>query len=310
MSKDKKFSSVLGVTVGMGILSWKSHKTLEKSLQSYEKVGLKDFFDEVKIVFQEVSEEDKELAKKYGYEYVGINKNLGIQNGHTLIAENLSTDYVLVLENDNPLVEDKDTVYARLAKALSLLQDNKIDIMRLRHRWEFGEGFCLEKYTNMFDVQNLHEKYSYDTTIVNSTFTQSLYKFFKRSLRPLKAMRVAGYSLYFEKEPHKVFPKYIDKLEEELFCINSYIMTWTNQSVLLKLELYKKLLKYAQENPSSRTANGFQDFEKPLNSMWWRKQNYKIGLGEGIFTHNRFDDSWRESHHAFNTTISSISKGK
>jgi hypothetical protein len=301
MNISRKISSSYDCTVGVGILSWKSHKTLEKSLQSYEKIGFKDYFDEIKIIFQEITTEDKELAEKYGYDYVGIEKNVGIQGGHKLIYENLKTDYILVLENDNPLVEDKNTVTERLFKAMELLENNVIDVMRLRHRWDFGEGFSLEKYLNFFSIEELHEKYSY--LDVKDNFIENVKKTIKRFIRPSKIERLAGYSLYCEKYPEKIFPKYIKKIDEELYIVSSHILTWTNQSVLLKRKFYGELLKYADENPSSRAANGFQDLEKPLNSKWWRNQNYQIGVGEGIFTHNRFDDSWRESHHAFNKVI-------
>lgn len=301
MDKMQKLSNILNCTVGVGILSWKSHKTLEKSLQSYEKIGFKNLFDEVKIIFQEIGLEDEELAKKYGYDYVGTKENLGIQRGHNLIHDNIDTDYILVLENDNPLIEDGSVVFDRLIQSLQLLENGSIDMMRLRHRWKFGEGFSLEKYLNYFEVQELHEKYCSDKIALNS-FNKFI-KPIKRFLRPQKANRVSGYSLYYEKYPEKVFPKYVKKIDNELFAVDSYIMTWTNQSVLLKRKFYCELLKYADEHPSSRTANGFPDFEKPLNSLWWREQSYKIGVGEGIFTHNRFDDSWRKEHHAYNKTI-------
>lgn len=291
------------VTIGVGILSWKSHKTLEKSLQSYEKVGFKDFFDEVKIIFQEVSDDDKKLAEKYGYDYVGLEQNVGIQRGHRSIYENLSTDYVLVLENDNPVIESRDIMYERLYEAINLLNNKTIDIMRLRHRWNFGEGFSLDKYLNFFDVNQLHEKYNY-LEIKEASVFEKIYKSINRVLRPDKTQRLAGYSLYCEKYPEKVFPNEIKKIKDELFLVDSSIMTWTNQSVLLSRELYGYLLDYADANPSSRAANGFQDLEKPLNSKWWRDQNYKIGVGEGIFSHNRYDDSWRSGHHAYNQSIS------
>lgn len=301
MNTAEKLSSIVKCTVGVGILSWKSHETLEKSLQSYEKIGFKDFFDQAKIIFQEFSLEDKKLAEKYGYEYVGTKENLGIQHGHKLIYENITTDYVLVLENDNPVIEDSSTSFHRLLQAVELLENGTIDLMRLRHRWKFGESFSLEKYLQYFDVQNLHEKYCHDSIVEHSL--DSFIKPIKRFLRPDKADRLAGYSLYFEKYPEKIFPKFIKKIEDELFSVSSYIMPWTNQSVLLKRRFYGELLEYADKNPSSRTANGFQDLEKPLNSKWWRDQNYQIGIGEGIFTHNRFDDSWRKSHQAFNENI-------
>jgi hypothetical protein len=301
MNNIEKISSKMNATVGVGILSWKSHKTLEKSLESYEKVGFKELFDEVKIIFQEISEEDKLLAQKYGYDYVGTEKNLGIQNGHKLIHDNLSTDYVLVLENDNPIIVDRKTLEERLSQSIKHLENGNIDVMRLRHRWNFGEGFSLEKYTEYYEVQKLHEKYSAEA--IKSNIVSPIIKAIKRFLRPEKAIRIAGYSLYFEKEPEKVFPLYIKEIDKEFYSVDSSILTWTNQSAFLKRKFYGELLDYAYSNPSSRTANKFPDLEKPLNSKWWRDQNYKIGVSEGLFTHNRFDDSWRKSHHAYNKSI-------
>jgi hypothetical protein len=289
------------ITIGVGILSWKSHKTLEKSLESYQKIGFKNLFDEVKIIFQEITPEDKKLAEKYGYDYVGTEKNLGIQNGHKLIHDNLSTDYVLVLENDNPIIVDNKTLKERISKSIEHLENGNIDVMRLRHRWNFGEGFSLEKYTEYYDVKNLDEKYCSED--IKTSFFSSLKKSAKRFFRADKSLRIAGYSLYFEKEPQKVFPKYIKKIDEEIFSVSSNILTWTNQSAFLKRKFYGELIDYAYANPSSRTSNNFQDLEKPLNCKWWREQNYKIGVCEGIFTHNRFDDSWRKSHHAYNKGI-------
>lgn len=301
MENIEKVLKKRSVTIGLGILSWKSHKTLEKSLESYEKINLKNIFDEVKIIFQEITEEDKKLAKKYGYNYVGTHNNLGIQYGHKLIHDNLSTDYVVVLENDNPVIVDRETFKQRIENSIVYLENNEIDLMRLRHRWDFGEGFSLDKYTDFYEVKNLHEKYSSNKII--STFFTPVIKLFKRFIRSEKALRIAGYSLYFEKEPQKIFPKYIKKIDEEIFSVDSYILTWTNQSVLLKRKFYGELIDYAYANPSSRTSNNFQDLEKPLNCKWWREQNYKIGVCEGIFTHNRFDDSWRKTHHAYNKGI-------
>lgn len=297
---NEKLSTFFKSTIGVGILSWKSHKTLEKSLLSYEKNNFKDFFDESKIIFQEISSDDISLAQKYGYDYVGTSTNKGIQAGHKLIYENLLTDYILILENDNPLVESVIICEERLKQAIKYLENKEVDIVRLRHRWNFGEGFSLEKYLSFYSINELNEKYSYKE--INEEKFDFIKKI-KRFFRPDKAQRVAGYSLYFEKNPHKVFPEFIKKIEDDFFSVSSNIMPWTNQSVLISRKLYGELLDFAYNNPSSRTSNGFQDLEKPLNCKWWRNQNFRIGVSEGIFTHNRFDDSWRKTHHAFNKNI-------
>lgn len=293
----RKLSENKDFTVGVGILSWKSPLTLEKSLKSYQDIDFKDFFDQSKIIFQETSQEDIKLADKYGYEFVKTEENLGIQRGHELIYENVKTDYILVLENDNPSVEDKANTFNRISKALELIENNTIDIMRLRHRWKFGEAFSCEKYLRYHRVQNLHQNFCDNEKLINET---PIIVKLRSLLRPSKALRLGGYGIYYEKDPHKIFPEYIKMIDDEIFSVDSYIMNWTNQSVLIKRELYGKLLEFARNNPSTKDANGFQDLEKPLNCKWWREQHFKIGVGEGIFTHNRFDDSWRKGHHAFN----------
>ena len=180
MNNIEKISTKTNVTIGVGILSWKSHQTLERSLQSYEKIGFKNLFDEVKIIFQEITTEDKRLAEKYGYDYVGTEKNLGIQNGHKLIHDNLSTEYILVLENDNPIIVNNRTLRERIFKSIEHLENGNIDVMRLRHRWNFGEGFSLEKYTEYYEIEKLHEKYSADE--VKSNIFSSAIKAIKRFL--------------------------------------------------------------------------------------------------------------------------------
>ena len=58
-------------------------------------------------------------------------------------------------------------------------------------------------------------------------------------------------------------------------------------------------MPFVRANPSKRTSNGFQSPERPLNCGWWRKQEFRIGVGRGVFTHKRLDGSWRPKHHAY-----------
>ena len=271
-------------------------------MQSYAKIGFQDFFDEAKIIFQEVSDHDKLLAEKYGFDYVGMPDNQGIQGGNKLISEHLTTDYVLILENDNPVVESEETTYKRILKALEYLENGTLDLMRLRHRWHFGEGFSIFKYSRYYPVQHLHEKFCHSEQIVNDP---PPIKFLRRLFRPLKALRMTGRAVYYEKEPHKLFPKYIHQLEDGLFSVDSRSLFWTNQCVLLSRDLYKQLLDYADAHPAGRTINNFQYLEPNLDCWWWKKQHFKIGIGDGVFTHNRFDDSWRAEHRAFNVEVAS-----
>ena len=54
----------------IGILSWKSRQTLENTLESYEKNGLLTLTNDITIIFQEVSNEDRNLANKHDWELI------------------------------------------------------------------------------------------------------------------------------------------------------------------------------------------------------------------------------------------------
>ena len=68
--------------LSIGILSWNSNKVLENTLQSYKKNGLLNLSDDITVYFQEISEEDKKLAEKYGLNY--NNASLFKQYGQVL----------------------------------------------------------------------------------------------------------------------------------------------------------------------------------------------------------------------------------
>jgi len=291
MLKNDRISKGKNYTVGLGITSWKSYKTLKKTLDSYLNVGLFDFFDKSLIWFQDISEKDVDIAKEYKIDYAG-GPNCGIAEGMRNLSKLLNTDFVLFLENDCAVIEDAGEIKKQLTSALNLLEKRDIDIMRLRHRWEFGEGFSIHKYSRYFPLYEKDENFIHEEYINKApNFWKAVRRFFRSS----KAEKLLGRSVYFEKNPHELFSKYIKKDEEnQMFIIDSAVMNWTNQSVLCKKNFFLNvLMPYVDQYPCKRTSNGFQSPERALNSEWWREQHFKISVGRGLFTHARFDDSWR-----------------
>ena len=110
-----------------------------------------------------------------------------------------------------------------------------------------------------------------------------------RFIQPWKARRLIGMSVYLEKYPEKKHPRYIKKLEEDFYIVDSCAMNWTNQSILTTKKFFLEMLDYSDAHPRRRTVNGMQDIEKPLNCHWWRSQHFKIGMSCGLFTHQRLD---------------------
>ena len=144
--------------VSVGILSFKAHKTIEKTLNQYG--DFLSYFKEAKVFFQCFSEQDKEIAEKYGIDYESRPDNVGIQGGMRWVAENLNSDYILYMENDFQLLPDIPTALNEIKKALQLVENQKADIVRLRSRFQAGEPFNdIKKYTRLFKPVSIHPEF-------------------------------------------------------------------------------------------------------------------------------------------------------
>ena len=264
--------------------------------------NLFNLFNENFIYFNEISDLDKKIAKKYNIDFKGCKNNLGFYGGLKNVIFEAKNEYVLVLQNDCNLVENIFECNKQISKAIQLLQNNTINIMRLRSRFNVGEGFSdVYKYlkyyklnepdTEFFKYNNIN-----DYNIYNKT------RFF-RCLRFLKKRQMIGRSLYIEKYPEKLFPKYIKKVDDEIFIVDSSVINFTEQSFLISKSFFNILMQYIDNHLNNRTLHGFQVSEIILNCNWWRKQHFKIGVGKGLFSHNRYDDSFRKTHQYYNNNI-------
>jgi len=265
--------------VSVGILSFKAPQTIDATLKQYG-----DFLSrvaEAKVFFQAFSETDALIAQKHRVDYLGRPDNVGIQGGMRWVAENLSQDVILYLENDCRLTTDVDAAVAYLDNMLARIQSAEIDIMRLRSRWNPGEQFSdVAKYTKIHKPRKIHPDFQEHHKIAK---TSPVLKY----LRPFKARKLAARALYIEENPEQVCPAL--RKAGDIYIGDSCALNWTNQSIMMRRQLFLDLLDYADAHPSSRTVGGMQDMEKPLNCRWWRRQHFRIGVGDGIFTHHRLD---------------------
>jgi len=131
--------------ISVGILSWKSAETLDKTLETYKENDLFDLVKDVVILFQNVSERDKAVAKKYGLPFIGLNDNIGIGKGMLILAEQAKEKNFIFLEHDWQLVENYNTSKRRLTSALDLL-DEGYNSVRLRSRKNPGHPVYSEVY--------------------------------------------------------------------------------------------------------------------------------------------------------------------
>ena len=70
--------------ISIGILAWKSGQTLVNSLTTYFERNFLHQVNDVCILFQEVSEQDKQIANHFGIPYIGLQRNVGIGEGFIL----------------------------------------------------------------------------------------------------------------------------------------------------------------------------------------------------------------------------------
>jgi hypothetical protein len=292
-----------GKKIGLGILSYKAHDTLEKTLASLEQHHVREFFDDTVIYFNGFCDRDKEIAAAFSYRAVG-GPNIGF-TAQQQLAEQIDADYIVLIQNDCPFIETFSELEKQVTTAVKLIAAGQIDLMRLRHQWRVGEGFCdVVKYAGFYNIRSVNEGFiAKEHGLDEADLKPSLMNYFKPYLRPLKARRLIGRSVYVEQSPEKRFPRYIQRTGEVLI-VDSECIDYTEQSFLIQKNFFlNTLCRFINENPKKRTLHGFQVPEIILNCLWWRKQHFKIGVCRGLFTHNRFDDSFRKGHPFYNKKI-------
>ena len=121
--------------ITIGYLSWKRHNILNQTLNSHKLNGLFDIINtnNRNIFFQELSEEDKNIANNFECNYFGDNNNIGILNAFIKLIEKCETEYFIFSENDWLLIENKEVTTKVLEDCIELLKNNLCDVIRLRH---------------------------------------------------------------------------------------------------------------------------------------------------------------------------------
>lgn len=267
--------------IGIGILSWKGGDTLKSSLESYQKEDLLSLFDEKKVFLPEQGSYETEIAQEYGLSISGDPKNFGILGGFKALAESMTSDYVLLLENDCPLVEDYAEAQKQLMLAQKLLENNRAHVIRLRHREYPGQDWSvLRKYRTLYPE--------------NTASTQNKIRcFFNRILRPCKAERFKGWSIYSpESKGKSLYPDIIHyNSDKDYYLLDSFYIPWTNQSIMINRKFFLDvIIRYAEAANTTRRINGFRNLEIEMNSCFWHKGKFKIAVPRGLFTHQRIGD--------------------
>lgn len=127
----------------IAVLSWGATETLSNTLESYKKFGLDQLDDDRVIFFQEYNQEDKAIAKNFGWNSIGSPENIGIAEAYKLLVAYASGDLFLFLENDWELIEEpKQEIY----DAAEMLRNHILDVARFRSRDKPGEPLWSRQY--------------------------------------------------------------------------------------------------------------------------------------------------------------------
>lgn len=262
-------------TVGLGILSWRGHRSLAAALKTYQKQDFFSLFDECLIFLPDPNEEVVTVANQYPLRIETAPVNQGILVGMKVISDRLDTDYIFFTENDCPLLESQSEARRQIRKAGEILASGTACMARMRHVNKSGEPFHgIDKYYRYFPNPD------------------TLQAQLRRIFRPQKAKKLCGTAIYAEANPAAKFPNYIRNIGDGFYMVDTAVMPWTNLSIIIKRSFFRKtILPYCTSVPFTRGANGFRNIEVELNqSEFWRKSGWKIACGPGLLTHKRIDD--------------------
>jgi len=234
--------------ISIGILSWHSGQVLVDTLTTYYENGLFDMVSDTTILFQEFNEQDYQIAKHFGLDFIGLTQNIGIGKAFIKLTENAQSDYVIVLEHDWNLIEDRETTYNTLKRSVSAIELG-MDVVRLRHRKNPG----IPHFSFQYQGREL-EYYDREIECTSPHLLDSVHWC----------------------DPAEKFPDLIKK-SEDMFHTTSRYGNWTNNPCLYKKQFYLDTVR-----PFAGEGIGLEG----NISKWWAQQNYKVGHNEGLFMHN------------------------
>jgi len=243
-----KIKDMKKLDLSIGILGWKSGKILRDTLSSYEKNGLLNMVSDVKILFQEITDEDIKIADEFNLPFIGLETNIGIGKGFIKLAKSCKSENILLLEHDWKLIESPRITHDRLLKGIDLL-DSGYSVVRYRHRESPGHPH----YSFVYKGNELNF-YDESSGLISTHLIDSLHWL----------------------DPSLEFPDKIEK-NGEFFVTTSRWASWTNNPCIYKKHFYL----YAVNGFSGEGI----ELER-LISRWWPNQNYRVAHSEGLFMHS------------------------
>lgn len=234
--------------LSIGVLAWNSGQTLIDTLYSYYKNNLFNIASDITLLFQEISEQDKEIANHFNLPFLGLSENIGIGKAFLKLTENARTENVMLLEHDWELIESSDITYNRLASGIDML----------------NMGYSVVRYRHRRDPGNPHFSFRHKGNELN------YYDEWSKCTAPHLLDSIHWLN------PDENFPDKIKK-HGEYYITTSRWANWTNNPCIYKKSFYLDVVE-----PFS--GDGIK-LEENI-AEWWATQTYKVAHGEGLFKHN------------------------
>ena len=234
-------------TVGLGILSYDRPNVLDQTLKSYKEKGFLDFFDEKIILLQENLPETRKVAEKYNLKIYSTENNIGIGPGNNFLINKLNTEYIIICQDDFNLT--KNNYKKQIINAIKLIDNGHINCCRLRNLQNPGIP-CYGAKRYIKPSGDLGKTHTSECLYYN-----------------------------FISNPDNMYPDVFNNYNtaNKMWILDSAYSNYTENPCLYKRNWYIKNICKFNKLDGRKAENNVQSF--------WEKQKFKIGMGEGIFTH-------------------------
>ena len=136
-------ADVMRKKLAIAVITWAAPLSLRNSMESWRRGGLLDIVDERMIFINSPTEEDRGIAKEYGFDvYTTPERGGNIMAGPALayLMGNATAEHVLFMEKDFVLSSDRATMLREVYHAQHLLARG-VHVVRLRGKTDFpAEG--------------------------------------------------------------------------------------------------------------------------------------------------------------------------
>lgn len=242
------------LNLSIGVLTYNAPHTLSNTLLSYLNYGLKDLSDDIIVWIQKSHNNliEEQICKKYGVKYILSEYNKHIAGGFKGLVESFKNDYIILLENDFVLIEPKIISEKLLKSGINFLENNNINMVRLRSRHNPG-----------FPNWGVNVKG-------------------KELVNEFGCITHLSESIYWTSTPEKDYPNYIEKISDDpvWYKSSSKYCNFTNNPCMYSKEFYKKhIYQFCIDNTDLETEA----------TKWWCNQNFNCIFGGGLFKHERYD---------------------